>query len=319
MKPGKTYLLSLLLLLVVNALQAQLVVQNNLSPEQLVNQILVGNGVDAFNVQYSGANVSVGKFSNGLSTNIGLDEGLILSTGNIQNAIGPNSQPNKSTNTLGGSDSSLASLVPNISIYDAAYIEFDFIPLSDTLKLEYVFASDEYPEWVGSFYNDIFGFFVSGPDPNGGQYQSHNIAKVPGTNLPVTINNINNGSFNTGPCTNCQYYVNNQSGNTIEYDGFTTPIRAYLPVTPCVTYHIKIAIGDVGDHSYDSGIFLKSNSFCTNTVKPSVSFTKQCQNSAIEGCSDAMVSFKLFKPAAFDKTIHYTLQGSAQEGIDLIP
>jgi gliding motility-associated-like protein len=168
----------------------------------------------------------------------------------------------------------------------------------------------------GSFYNDIFGIFVSGPNPSGGNYNQYNLATVPGTTLPVTVNNINNGSFNTGPCTHCNYYVDNTNGTSIEYDGFTTVIKVAIPVTPCVPYHIKIAIGDVGDHSYDSGIFLKSNSFCTNTILPKVNYTQQGVQHSIEGCTDAIVSFKLLKPTSYDRVIHYTVGGTATEGTD---
>lgn len=296
----------------------QLNLTNNLTPQQLVNDVLVGNGVSASNVTFSGSALSIGKFSNGSSTNIGMDEGVIISTGNIANAIGPNSFQNVTTNTFGNSDPQLASLVPGFSIFDAAILEFDFIPISDTLKLEYVFASDEYPEWVGSLYNDVFGFFVSGPNPSGGNYSNLNLATVPNTNLPVTVNNINNGHFNTGPCINCSFYVDNGNGLTIEYDGFTTTIRACLVVTPCVTYHIKIAIGDVGDHSYDSGIFLKYNSFSTNTVSSSVKYTNPQLNEAVEGCSDAIISFNLARPTIYPKIIHYSVGGTASPGIDYL-
>jgi len=211
-------LITLSLVLFFNHLKAQLTVDSSLTPQQLVNTVLVGNGVSASNVTYTGANISLGKFTNGNSTNIGLDEGIIITTGSIFNAPGPNSAQNKTTNTLGGSDPQLAALVPGYSVNDAAVLEFDFVPMSDTLKLEYVFASEEYPEWVGSSYNDVFGFFVTGPNPSGGTYNNKNLALVPGTTLPVTVNNINNGPLNNGPCTNCSYYVNN-TGSTIEYPG----------------------------------------------------------------------------------------------------
>ena len=167
------FLLAALLIILSTKLNAQLTVSNTLTAAQLVDSILVGNGVSASNITYSGSTLSIGKFSNGNSTNIGLDEGVIISTGSVFNAIGPNSVQNKTTNTLGGSDAQLAALVPGFTIFDAAVLEFDFTPISDTLKLEYVFASEEYPEWVGSSYNDVFGFFVSGPNPSGGNYSNY--------------------------------------------------------------------------------------------------------------------------------------------------
>ena len=295
---------------------AQLVVDTSLSIQQLVDDVLVGNGISSSNITFSGAKISVGKFTGGNTTNIGIDEGILLTTGSVYNAIGPNNVQNKTLNTVGGSDPQLASLVPGYSVNDAAVIEFDFVPVSDTIKLKYVFASEEYPEWVGSSYNDVFGFFISGPNPSGGNYNNHNLALVPGTTLPVTVNNINNGPLNSGPCTNCQYYVNNNGGTTIQYDGFTTVLTAYLVVTQCASYHIKIAIGDVGDHSFDSGIFLKSNSFSTNVVTAKVDYSNQGATSAVEGCSQAIVSFKLDNPLPVPKTIHYSISGSATNGTD---
>ena len=311
------FLITTLLIFTFTVMQGQLTVSNTLTVAQLVDSVLVGNGVSATNISYSGSTLSIGKFTNGNTTNIGVDEGVLITTGSVFNAIGPNTVQNKTTNTLGGSDPQLASLVPGFSIFDAAVLEFDFTPISDTLKLEYVFASEEYPEWVGSVYNDVFGFFVSGPNPSGGNYSNYNLAVVPNTTLPVTVNNINNGSFNTGPCTNCSLYVNNQNGSSIEYDGFTVVMRACLVVTPCVNYHIKIAVGDVGDHSYDSGIFLKSNSFSTNSVTVSATYSNPLLPShCVEGCSDAIVSFKSERPVSYDRIIHYTIGGTAINGVD---
>ncbi len=319
MKAGKT-ILTLILLLVFfypNKLMSQLLVDSTYTPQQLVDSFLVGNGVSASNITYSGANVSIGRFSTGSSaTNLGLDEGILLTTGSIFNAPGPNSAPNKTTNTLGGSDPQLASLVTGFLVNDAAVLEFDFVPFSDTITIEYVFASEEYPEWVGSVYNDVFGFFVSGPNPAGGNYSNVNIALVPGTNLPVTVNNINNGQQNNGPCVHCNYYVNN-TANSIEYDGFTTVMKSKLVVVPCTTYHLKIAIGDVGDHSYDSGIFLKYNSLSSNIVKNKVHYTNPLlTNYCVEGCSNALVAFTLDKPTSYDRTVHFSIGGTATNGVD---
>jgi len=301
-----------------SSILAQLNVSNSLIPTQLVNNVLAGDGVSISNVSYSGANISLGKFSNGLSTNIGMDEGILLSTGNVFNAIGPNNYMNKTTNTLGGSDVQLASLVPGYSIFDAASLEFDFIPMSDTLKLEYVFASEEYPEWVGSTFNDVFGFFVSGANPVGGNYNNYNLALVPNTSLAVTVNNINNGPFNNGPCNNCGYYANNANGSTIEYDGFTHVMKVCLIVVPCTSYHIKIAIGDVGDHSYDSGIFLKSNSFSSNVISLNKTQSNFPDTVTVEGCSSSLVTFSLTHPTTYNRVIHYTIGGTAQNGIDYV-
>ncbi len=319
----KNYLLKLLVSLFIlqlsNSVNAQLVVDTTHTALELVDSLLIGNGISATNVTYSGPTISIGGFSGGNTTNIGIDQGILITTGSVYNAIGPNSVGDKTTNTMGGSDPQLAALVPSGTIYDASVLEFDFVPLSDTIVLEYVFASEEYAEWVGQNFNDVFGFFITGPNPSGGNYNNDNIALVPGTSLPVTINNINNGLLNNGTCTNCAYYVDNSTGTTIEYDGFTTPLITNLLVTPCASYHIKIAIGDVNDHDYDSGIFLKSESFSANIVTTSVSYSNsQLANGCTEGCSDAIVHFKLEQPTTYARTIHYFIGGTAQNGVDYV-
>lgn len=131
---------------------------------------------------------------------------------------------------------------------------------SDTLYLKYVFGSEEYPEYVLNLYNDVFGFFVSGPNPLGGDYSQKNIAIVPGSDpeLPVSIDNINN-VIPSYP----EYYVDNTGGMTIEYDGFTTVLYAKLPIIPGEEYHIKMAIADAGDGILDSGVCLEENSLFT--------------------------------------------------------
>ena len=116
------------------------------------------------------------------------------------------------------------------------------------------FASEEYPEYVNQF-NDVFAFFISGPgitgpysSPTGFPGGSANIALLPGTTTPVTINNVNNGDNDcfsggpSGPCVNCAFYVDNCNGTTVEFDGFTTKLEAKIPVNPCQTYHLKLAI-----------------------------------------------------------------------------
>jgi hypothetical protein len=147
-----------------------------------------------------------------------------------------------------------------------ANIEFDFTPTQSPLTFEFVFASEEYCEYVNTQFNDVFGFFISGPGINGTQ----NLAVVPGGNIPITINTINH-------LVNPGFYAHNTpaSGNNcltippatgpavfeLQYDGFTRKMVAVANVIPCSTYHIKLKIADVGDGVWDSAVFLKGGSF----------------------------------------------------------
>ncbi len=295
-------------------LYAQLIINTGMTPTQLVQNVLVGSGVTVSNVTYSGAANSIGYFTTGtIPTNLGLKSGVIMSTGNVTQAPGPVSNFASTTNST-GSDPQLATLIPGYTVYDASVLQFNFIPQSDTIKFRYVFASEEYPEWVNSSFNDVFGFFISGPNPSGGNYNFKNIALIPNTTLPVTINNVNNVS---SPY--YYYYVDNQgmNGQTIVYDGFTTVLTAWALVTPCVQYSIKIAIGDAGDSSYDSAVFLEENSFSSTGISINTYYTVPSLGlNAIEGCSDATISFVLSKPATSNYLINYTISGTATNGVD---
>ena len=148
------------------------------------------------------------------------------------------------------------------TLNDIAAYEITFIPVSDTLRFRYVFASDEYPEFACSSFNDVFGFFITGPNPNGGDYTAENIALIPDpadpsgftfTPDPVTINNVNNQGFN--PVGGCNfdygiYYNDNSNSNTLQYDGYLEAFTAQAIVIPCETYTIKLAIADAGAVSY---------------------------------------------------------------------
>ena len=291
-------------------LNAQLQVSQSLTPTQLIQQVLIGNGVTVSNITFTGDVQAIGKFYNGATTNVGLQSGVIMTTGSALNAIGPNNSTGKSTNNSGGSDPQLASLVTT-TINDAAVFEFDFIPIADTVSFRYVFGSEEYEEYVNSSFNDVFGFFISGPNPAGGTYNNLNMAMIPGTNNPVSINNVNQGL-------NTTYYFNNDNGITIQYDGMTVVLEAWTVVTPCVTYHFKAAIGDAGDGALDSGVFLEEGSFSTNAVQISTNYTIQgAIQKGIEGCNSAEIKVTL--PGTLNQDFAVlidTMWGTATNGVD---
>jgi outer membrane protein OmpA-like peptidoglycan-associated protein len=173
-----------------------------------------------------------------------------------------------------------------------AILEFDFIPFNNRISFSYVFGSEEYPEYVGSRYNDVFGFIIDGE-----KLHHLNLATVPKTLLPVTVNNINSKSNKTFYIDNdyfkkadlkknlpgkekvkkdktpySDYYetdkkklkkLNQELVKTIQFDGMTVLMTASCYVVPYTKYHMKIAIGDVGDPQYDSGVFLEEGSFAT--------------------------------------------------------
>ncbi len=305
----KKILLSIVFLFTINSGFAQLTVNGSLTPLQLVQSILIGNGVSVSNVTYTGAPAAIGSF-NGTASNIGIASGILLTTGTIANVIGPNNVSNMSTPNSTGGDIDLSQIALDAT-EDAAVLEFDFVPASDTLRFNFVFGSEEYLEWVGSGFNDVFGFFISGPGITGPySNNSQNIALIPGTTTPVSIDNVNDVQ-------NASYYYDNVTptppATAIQYDGFTTPLTAQAIVQCGETYHIKLAIA--GDPTLDSGVFLEAGSFGTSGIQITATASASGDSTIVEGCGSAVFTF--FRPdtsSAF--TINFNIQGTAIPGLD---
>jgi len=293
---------------------AQLTTSGGQTAFQLVQNTLLGSGVQLLGVTSAGGPNSMGTF-NGSSSNIGISSGVILTTGSISGPdgpVGPNDLPNAGIDNGSGGDAQLGALIPgNPSTFNATWIEFQFIPQGDSINFKYVFASEEYPEYVGSEFNDVFAFFLTGPNPAGGNYVDKNLAIVPGTgSTPVAINTVNDQ-------TNSAYYVDNSSGNTVQYDGFTRPLIAMASVVPCETYTIRIAITDVGDAIYDSGVFLEAHSFQSKGMDVSHVVTGSFNADTLyETCGEANVTFTFTGNNSVPNTIQYQITGSATDGVD---
>ncbi len=248
-----------------------------LTPNDLVNSLL-GSGVTASNITYTGANVAAGSFSGGAG-NIGIDSGIMLSSGSISNVIGPNCVTEVTTANLTPGDADLDKLVAPNTTDDAAVLEFDFVPASNSISFQYVFSSDEYNEFANSSFNDVFGFFVNG----------QNVALLPGSTTIVSINNVNGGNpLGTNP-QNPQFFVNNDfqfptaSPLNTEMDGLTVVLTVQATVNSGQTNHIKLAIADTSDTALDSNVFIKAGSFVSSsvTVTPStLAFGNQPPNTA---------------------------------------
>lgn len=223
---------------------------------------LIGNDVQISNITLNcytnAAAPSIASYNAGL-TNLGLTQGILLTSGNAFLATGPNNLGGAGACTNMPGDVQL-NTISAATTHDACIIEFDIVPNCDTLRMKYIFASEEYPEYVNS-YNDVFAFFITGP----GFTPNTNIALIPGSNTAVSIYNVNNGTANTGPCINCTYYVNNIGGNDMQYDGQTTILQTKIGIVLGASYHLKIAIADAGDCVLDSGVFLEADGITCNT------------------------------------------------------
>ncbi len=306
----------------VGGAEANLSVTGGTTPANMVNTLIGGNCFQVSNITAQGPAQSRGIFSNG-STNIGISNGIVMCTGNVNSLPGPNNASNTSANTAGFNanspdDPDLATLSTG-NQWDVIKLEFDFTPTAETVTFEYVFGSEEYCEYATSQYNDVFGFFISGPGINGTQ----NIALLPVSgNPPVSINNVNHQ-------TNTAYYVNNNTFNPCQnvgaccqaecaLDGWTTVLTATAQgLIPCSTYHIKLAICDIADGLLFSAVFLKANSFNAGGVVKAVPIYPTGFQHAIEGCSGGYLRFVRGSGSNDDPLeVTFNIGGTATPGVD---
>lgn len=319
----------MLLALFANGLSAQ-VVTTPVTPAQAVGNVLIGGGVNASNVVYTGNPQALAQYT-ATGTNLPIQSGLIISTGNASNPLLNGGPGNFCSTSFNGAGNPILTGISGVSTNDAAILQFDFIPLGDTLKFNYVFGSEEYNEYVNGGVNDVFAFLLTGPNPAGGTYNNYNIALLPGTTTPVSINTVNNGyatgctgACNTAVNAGCNYYIDNLCGapSGIACDGFTVKLTAIAPVVRCQTYTIKLAIADGGDWSWDSWVFLEENSF----VSPQLLFESNpilggglvgsVDTLLYEGCTNALVTVKRNFDLDSLRTYNLAVSGSAVDGVD---
>ncbi|MCB0515248.1 MAG: choice-of-anchor L domain-containing protein [Chitinophagales bacterium] len=295
---------------------AQLELTENNSGNDLAQELL-GSGVQISNIVLNCPDGASGTFD-GTYTNLGIDQGIVLSSGAIDVLDSPNNQGG-ATGNLNGSFPGDPDLdeISGGNTNDACVLEFDLVPYGDTLRFNYVFGSEEYLEFVGSF-NDAFALLISGTNPGGGTYSNTNIALVPNTNTPVTINNVND-------FVNSEYYVNNGTGanpgpnSTVQLDGFTVLLEAKAAVVPCETYHLKLAVADALDNVLDSAVFIEAGSLGVPLVSVSATTTftsVEGFDNIVEGCVDAIITFQREGDLSSDLAINYSLGGTAVEGED---
>ncbi|MDC0204706.1 T9SS type A sorting domain-containing protein [Flavobacteriales bacterium] len=275
---------------------------NYSNPSYLIDNVLIGSGIISSNHNFIGDSSQIGYFTDN-SGLIGMDSGFVLSTGRVD-SIGvlggdtlswdyiwdstftiiidstPFIENYFLSDALSGPGDpdllTIANSVPGLinqtfsvlSTHDVAILEFDFVPSADTIKFNYVFAGEEYLDWVNSDFNDVFAFLISGPGITG-PYASPtafpggaiNIAVVPNSNpaLPVTISTVNDQI-------NSQYYNHDSATSVSAFNGYTDVFTATAIVSACNVYHIKLAIADGTDAVWNSGVFFEAGSF--NSIEP---------------------------------------------------
>ena len=333
-------IITVLLLLFSTIGKGQLIVDNNPpydDPTYLVQSVLLNTGLIVTNVSFNGsllpptgANADMIGYFNGAGSNLNIAEGVLINTGTIYDAPGPNDSGSDGIDNGTPGDPDLDQLA-GFPTFNAAILEFDFETVTDGISFRYVFASEEYNEFVCSGYNDVFGFFVSGPGVSGPFLGgAKNIALIPSTSDYVGINSVNNGTIGSagfpGGCggpgdpglNQTAYYVDNEAlgGQSVQYDGFTTVLTAQTTLIPCTVYHMKIAVADAGDGIYDSGVFLEAASFGAVGIQIEVGSVGSSAATLIEGCDSLLLIFSRAGPTTSPLTINYIITGTATNGVD---
>ncbi len=308
-----------------------------LNAESLVKNVFIGQGVKVELVKFLGTNNALGVFRNGLN-DLGLDRGIVISTGEVETLANSNNDDatGSSTSNRTVKDEALAEIAGS-ALFDVAVIEIQFRPIDDMIGFNFVFGSEEYPEFVCSPFNDVFAFFIDGPNPAGGNYASKNIARIPDpsdptgntfTDFPVTINSVNNGQIGPDTLGNCQkpgesldfstYFNENKLSRTFTLDGFLDVFRASVAVMPCELYTLKLAIGDGFDDAYDSAVFLEAKSFSSalhsvSVDAPGVDYTM------MEGCDPTIIEVSRLSQVGGDLEVSFEIvngPNSATRGED---
>ncbi len=307
-----------------------------LTPDNIIQNVFLGNGIELLETSHSGLPGSIGLFDNALEE-IGLEKGIVLSTGFTANIIKPNDDENPiSNNTTNRSvqDADLQAIA-GVDVLDVVKYEITFIPSSDLLSFRYVFASEEYPDFTCGNANDVFGFFITGKKPGGGEYESENIARVPDPaapgeflDLPVSINSVNSGeagAWVSGDCSGTNESLDYSQFYNVVPHGETPALNAYLDVfvaqaavIPCETYTIKIALGDGSDQNEDSVVFLEERSFSTGTISIDIN-NPGVDGGLAEGCDSGHLRLHLPEPVSEDFPIEIEVLSGPDQIAAAIP
>jgi gliding motility-associated-like protein len=327
----------------------------NNSVQHLIENVLVNSpvtGIQVSNVTVTCGNPDQLGYFNNANGDISLSSGVFLASNDTAAIINVDSiLPPFPEYAVCPNDLDLGAQLIDVNIFGAStnnqiIIEFDFVAEGNSVEFEYVFASHEYNTYTCANFNDIFGFFISGPGISGPfQNNAINMAKIPDptnpgtfTSTPVVINALNSGTASLGQSpdscavvdanwtTYSGFFVQNNASSgpsgpafpNIGMNGFTVPLKAVADVQCGETYHLKLALADVGDKSLSSAVFLKEGSFNVvgGETEQSSDFS-QSDSIMIEGCYPGHVTVKLSSYSdVAPAEILVDVSGTAQEGVD---
>ncbi len=241
-------------------------VNEGYTAQDLVEDVLINSScANVFNVSVSGGNFASGEKSYGFfdatGTGFPFENGIVLSTGKINNAPGPNASLSDDGGSMGwDGDADLNAALGLSNSFNATILEFDFTPLGNHISFDYIFSSEQYlsnPSSGQCNFTDGFAFLLK----RNGTVNYENLAVIPGTSIPVKVNTVR-GSGTICPPANAAYFdAFNDVNHPTNYNGQTVVLTAEADVIPNETYHIKLVIADEGNYRYDSAIFLGGGSF----------------------------------------------------------
>lgn len=330
-------LLAVMFLVGIQAKAQYITVQDAVgqSPLSFIQNNFLGEGVYVFNAKFQNVGSvitmpQIGTFQANGFEGLSMDSGIVMTTGNISVAPGPNNSGSASSALSSFyTDPQMAS-VASADCKGCATLDFDFVALSNTVSFTYCFGSEEYPEYVASQFNDVFAFFITGTDPITGDEVTRNMAMIPGSEdaahphgIAVAINSVNPGvagsyGSSTEPSFTgayAQYYTANVEGSdaAIQYDGYTVKLMAQADIVPCEVYHMHISICNVGDNSYDSGVFIEGNTFSSSAAVVDLG---QGGTDTISSICPRDVNFNLSETYYTWGKVHATFGGDAVNGVD---
>ncbi len=297
--------------------------------DSIINEKSIVNNLSSSLVDIKVTGIScdkgaVGVFSKGNNSDLGLDKGILITTGKAELALGPNTSVGAGFAHISDGDSDLDILSQlygsDLLSNDACVIEVEAFVKANELNFQFLFGSEEYPEYESDDFNDIFALFIEGPGITDGIPELNgkkNLALIPKSNIPIEINSVNSKS-------NWEYFRNNQSGLSSEYDGYVVDylgskksLTASAQVIPCNTYKLKFAIADRNDFIFDSGVFISE---LRNNV-PEISLaTSFGFDYLLEKCTDGQELIVINIDNPQEKPLQFVPQlgGTAINGVDYI-
>lgn len=266
-----------IILLLVTLILSQIAFSQNVqvdsqsySSQQLIEDILIDSDciqnvvvTNVVGADFNNTDQSFGYFD-ASGTTFPFENGIVLSTGRLENVQGPNNtlSDDDAPNWIGDND--LENILNESNTFNATIIEFEFTSVAEQISFRYIFASEEYQENDPNTcqYSDLFGFLIKPVN----EQEYINIALVPNTQIPVKVTTVHPEISNGCPAENETYFGSwNTSTAPINFNGQTTILTATANVIPNETYHVKLVIADEQNYRYDSAVFLEAGSFQLST------------------------------------------------------